>query len=93
MPVTFLYAVGIVVGLLALAALYQAVRSTTIYDRIISVNVISTAAITLIVVLAFALDSAYFLDVALVYAMCGFIGTVAVIKAIRAGDLGRNSKP
>lgn len=93
MPVTFLYAAGTIVALLALMALFQAVRSKTIYDRIVSVNVISTAVITMIVILAFALNSSYFLDVALVYAMTGFVGTVAVIKAIRAGNLGGNAKP
>jgi multicomponent Na+:H+ antiporter subunit F len=93
MPVSFLYAAATLVGLIALTALFQAVRSRTIYDRIVSVNVISTTVITMIAILAFALNSTYFLDVALVYAMCGFVGTVAVVKAIRAGYLGRNVKP
>lgn len=93
MPTTFLIVAACFAALLTFAALYGAVRGPSIYDRIVSINVVSTVSIIVVSILSFAFDATSFLDVALVYAMCGFVGTTAIIKAIRVGGLGRHSKP
>lgn len=93
MPTNFLIAAATFAALLTFPALYGAVRGPSIYDRIVSINVVSTISIIVISILSFAFDATSFLDVALVYAMCGFVGTTAIIKAIRSGSLGRNVKP
>lgn len=93
MRTTLFFSFALIAALLAFASLFRALRGPTIYDRIVAVNVIATKTIIMILLLAFALDAPYFIDVALVYAMCGFVGTVAILKGIRAGHLGRNSKP
>lgn len=93
MQSTFLFGAAIAAAVLAFASLLRAVRGPTIYDRIIAVNVIATKTIIMILLLAFALNATYFIDVALVYSMCGFVGTIAILKGIRAGNLGRNSRP
>lgn len=93
MPTTFLIIAASFAALLTFPALYGAVRGPSIYDRIVSINVISTISIIIIAILSFAFDDTSFLDVALVYATCGFVGTTAIIKAIRSGSLGRKTKP
>lgn len=92
MQTTAFFVAAIVAATLAFASLYRAVKGPTIYDRIVAVNVISTKTIVMIMLLAFALNATFFLDVALVYAMCGFVGTVAIVKGIRAGNLGRGPR-
>jgi len=86
-----LFIAAITAATLAFASLYRAVKGPTVYDRIIAVNVISTKTICMILLLAFALDAPFFIDVALVYAMCGLVGTIAIVKGVRAGNLGRNA--
>lgn len=93
MPTSLLIIAASLAALLLFPALYSAVRGPSIYDRIVAINVISTISIIVISLLSFAFDATSFLDVALVYAMCGFIGTTAIIKAIRSGSLGGNTKP
>lgn len=84
---------ALIAMLFAFLSLYRAVKGPTFYDRIVAVNAISTKAIVMILLLAYALNSRFFMDVALVYAMCGFVGTVAIIKGQRAGALGKKVQP
>ncbi len=93
MPTTFLIVAASCAALLTFPAFYGAIRGPSLYDRIVSINVISTVSIIAIALLSFAFDNTSFLDVALVFALCGFVGTTAIIKAIRSGSLGRKTKP
>ncbi len=76
-----------VIALLAFASLYRAYVGPTTSDRVISINIITTKVTVLIVLLAVVTDQHMFVDVALIYAMMGFIATVSVAKYIDHGDL------
>jgi multicomponent Na+:H+ antiporter subunit F len=52
------------------------------------VNVLGTKTVLLIAVLGFLTERPEFLDLALVYALINFIGTIAVLKFFEFGDLG-----
>ena len=69
-------------------AMVRAVLGPTVYDRIMAVNSFGTLTVLLIAVLGFMSGRPDFLDIALVYAFISFIGTLAVLKFIRYGDLG-----
>lgn len=69
--------------------LARALLGPTVYDRILAVNNFGTKTVLLIAVHGFLTDRPEFLDIALVYAMINFIGTVAVLKFFEYGDLGR----
>jgi multicomponent Na+:H+ antiporter subunit F len=60
----------------------------TVFDRILAVNSFGTKTVLLIAVLGFLTGRPDFLDLAMVYALMNFIGTIAVVKFIRFGDLG-----
>ena len=64
-------------------ALARAVLGPTVYDRIMAVNVFGTLTVALIAVFGFLTDRPEFLDIALVYALINFIGTIAVTKYVQ----------
>jgi len=72
-----------------LLALLRAFMGPTLYDRIVAVNTFGTKTVLMIAVLGFLMGRPEFLDIALVYALINFIGTIAVLKFFRYGDLGR----
>jgi multicomponent Na+:H+ antiporter subunit F len=69
-------------------ALARAFLGPTVYDRILAVNTFGTKTVLLIAVIGFLTGRPDFLDIALVYALINFIGTIAVLKFFRFGDLG-----
>ncbi len=72
-----------------LLALLRAFIGPTLYDRILAVNTFGTKTVLMIAVLGFLMGRPDFLDIALLYALINFIGTIAVLKFFRYGDLGR----
>jgi multicomponent Na+:H+ antiporter subunit F len=80
--------IGVLVTMLL--ALVAAVRGPTVYDRILAVNMFGTKTVLLIAVAGFLAGRPEFLDLALVYALVNFIGTIAVLKFARFGSLGRD---
>ena len=72
----------------AVALLYRAVKGPTMQDRVIAVNVIGTNTVVILAVLAVALDSESFLDIALVYALLNFLMAIAISKfTVKRGDV------
>ena len=79
-------------GLAMVMVMIRAVLGPTIYDRVLALNSFGTKTVLLIAVLGFLMGRPEFLDLALVYALINFIGTVAVLKYFEVGDLGRTLK-
>jgi len=69
-------------------ALARALLGPTLYDRILAINAFGTKTVLIIAVYGFLTDRPDFADIALVYALINFIGTVAVLKFFEYGDLG-----
>jgi multicomponent Na+:H+ antiporter subunit F len=69
-------------------ALTRALLGPTVYDRVLAVNMFGTKTVLLIAVLGFLTGRPDFLDISLVYALINFIGTIAVLKFLKFGDLG-----
>ncbi len=68
--------------------LWRAVMGPTVYDRILAVNAFGTLTVLLIAVFGFLTERPEFLDIALVYALINFIGTIAVCKYATFAHLG-----
>ena len=81
--------VGIGVGMTL--AMIRALLGPTLYDRVLALNTFGTKTVLLIAVLGFLAGRPEFLDLALVYALINFIGTIAVLKYFEFGDLGTTS--
>jgi len=69
-------------------ALIRAFIGPTLYDRILAVNMFGTKTVLMIAVLGFLAGRPAFLDIALVYALINFVGTIAMLKYFKYGDLG-----
>jgi multicomponent Na+:H+ antiporter subunit F len=80
-------AIGIGVGMTL--AMIRALLGPTLYDRVLALNTFGTKTVLLIAVLGFLDGRPEFLDLALVYALINFIGTIAVLKYFEFGDLGK----
>ena len=69
-------------------ALVRAALGPSIFDRLQAANTIGTSAMLLLAVLGFLTGRPEFLDLVLVYGLLNIIGTIAVLKYVRQGDLG-----
>lgn len=70
-------------------AMTRALLGPTVYDRVLAVNMFGTKTVLIIAVLGFLTGRPDFLDLALLYALINFVGTLAVLKFFEYGDLGR----
>jgi len=71
-----------------LLALVRAVLGPTVFDRLLAANTVGTTAVLLLATLGFLTERPDFLDLALVYGLLNVVGTIAVLKFFRYGDLG-----
>jgi multicomponent Na+:H+ antiporter subunit F len=82
---TPLVAAGLLVGAVAIVTLaatlfWRVVVGPTTADRVVGVNVIGTAAVVVIALVAAGLDEPGFLDVALVYALLNFLLSLGLAR-------------
>ena len=84
-----MFAAATVALLISLAlALARAVLGPTVFDRVQAANTVGTLAMLLVLVVEFLGARPDLLDVALVYGLLNILGTFAVLKFFRHGDLG-----
>ncbi|MFN0164062.1 MAG: monovalent cation/H+ antiporter complex subunit F [Burkholderiales bacterium] len=83
----FAAAASAVLATIALA-LVRVYLGPSVFDRLLAANTIGTAAMLLLSVLGFLTGRPEFLDLAIVYGLLNVIGTIAVLKYIRQGNLG-----
>ncbi len=79
-------AAGVVVTMIF--AMVLALKGPNIYNRILAVNVFGTLSVMLIAIYGFVDGRPEFLDLAIVYALINFIGTLAVTKYVTFADMG-----
>ena len=70
----------VVLAVLTLACLVRSVIGPRIADRIVSINMISTMSLAMIAILTRVLGESYLADVALIYALLGFLAVVVLCK-------------
>ena len=68
--------------------LVRIILGKTTFDRILAVNSLGTVIVIGISIHGFYSNRPEFLDIAIVYALINFIGTVAVLKLFSTGSLG-----
>ena len=68
--------------------LVRIILGKTTFDRILAVNSLGTVIVIGISLHGFYSNRPEFLDIAIVYALINFIGTVAVLKLFSSGSLG-----
>ena len=75
-----LIAALVAILIVMLLALLRAFAGPSLYDRILAVNLFGTKTVLLIAILGYVSDRAYFLDIAMIYALLNFIGTIGVLR-------------
>ena len=75
-------------GVAATLAIIRATLGPTSFDRVLAVNSVGSIAVLLIAVYGFFDGRPEFLDIAMLYALINFIGTIAILKFFRFGTLG-----
>ena len=84
-----IYAVVVIALLVTLVmALIRAFRGPTVFDRALAGNAVGTASMMLLAIFQFISGRPEFVDLALVYGLLNIIGTIALQKFFRYGDLG-----
>jgi multicomponent Na+:H+ antiporter subunit F len=68
--------------------LARAVLGPSVFDRLQAANTIGTLAMLLLAVLGFVAGRPEFVDLAITYGLLNIVGTIAVLKYFRQGDLG-----
>ncbi len=83
-----MFAVAALAILVALAlVVVRAIKGPTVFDRVLAGNSVGTLAIMLLAVFGFLTGRPEFLDIGLTYGLLNLIGTLAVLKFFRHGDL------
>jgi len=88
-----MFAVAAVAILVALSlAIARAIMGPTVFDRVLAGNTVGTLAIMLLAVFGFMTGRPEFLDIGLTYGLLNLIGTLAVLKFFRHGDLAHDAE-
>ena len=78
-------ALYVLLGMVVIAGL-RVILGPTVWDRLLGLNLIAAKVLIAIVLLASLLGESYLLDIALVYAVLGFIGTVLIARFFERRD-------
>ncbi|MFT5507904.1 MAG: multicomponent Na+:H+ antiporter subunit F [Hyphomicrobiaceae bacterium] len=88
-----MFTIASIAVMIALAlAVTRAILGPTVFDRVLAANTIGTLAILLLAVIGFLMGRPEWLDIALVYGLLNLIGTLAVLKYFRHGDLAHDAE-
>jgi len=71
--------------------LIRTIMGPTLYDRVLAVNAFGTVTVLMIGLIGFLMGRPDFLDIALLYALINFVGTIAILKYFRYQSLGQSS--
>ena len=84
-----MFAVGIIAVFIAMIlVLIRLFGGPTLYDRVLAVNSFGVHTVLLIGLIGFLTDRPDFLDIALLYALINFVGTIAILKFFRYRAIG-----
>ncbi len=79
----------IVLGLTIILTLYRVIFGPTPWDRLIAVNLISSKVVNIMVATALLFRQYIYMDVALVYALIGFVSIIAVSRFLEREGRGK----
>ena len=74
------------VHILATAAVFTTIRiliGPTVWDRLLAFNLLSSKLIMIIVMCAIIFEKHYLLDIAITYALLGFVSTLFIARFIK----------
>jgi len=70
----------ILIGLAAVLTVFRLIKGPSLFDRLVASDTLSVIGMAFLVVLAQIVQTASYMDVALVYGIVGFLGTVTIAR-------------
>ncbi|WP_075619743.1 Na(+)/H(+) antiporter subunit F1 [Paenisporosarcina indica] len=83
----FFWVVLILISLSMVAFIYRLVKGPSTPDRVVALDALGVALISMIGVISILADTIFFLDIILLLAILAFIGTVAFSKFLEKGEI------
>lgn len=78
----------IVITIMSFAGLFRVLIGPTVWDRLLGFALFSSKAIVVAVLIGIVINRTYMIDVAIIYGVLGFIGTIMIARFIeRKGDI------
>lgn len=71
------------IGVFAVADIYKMITGPTIFDRLLSFNILSSKVVMAMVVYALSTSQGYMLDIAITYTLLSFVSTVLIARYVR----------
>lgn len=82
---TFYWIALLLVSLAFVILLYRLVKGPTVADRVVALDALGVALISIVALLSLIYETPYFLEVILLLTILSFIGTTAFAKFIERG--------
>jgi multicomponent Na+:H+ antiporter subunit F len=79
--------IGIIIASTILISAYRMIFGPGTFNRIAAANVIGTKAIVLLIIVGYIIERPHFIDIALMYAVLSFVGTIIFAKYLERGEL------
>lgn len=83
---TLLSLIATILVFIALLASYRLFVGPSVYDRMISLNVVGVIVTIILIIISVETGLGLYLDIALSFIMLNFVGTIAFIKYLEGGD-------
>ena len=78
----------LVLALYSLVGLYRVLRGPTVWDRMLGSALFSSKVIIIAILMGMLMERSFAVDVALIYAVFGFLGTIMIARFVeRRGDI------
>lgn len=78
----------LILSVYSLAGLYRVLRGPTIWDRLLGSAIFSSKVIIIAILIGMLIDRSFAVDVALIYSVFGFLGTIMIARFVeRRGDI------
>jgi multicomponent Na+:H+ antiporter subunit F len=88
-----MFAVATIAVIAALVlVVIRVIKGPTVFDRVLAANTVGTLAILLLAVLGFLNGRPEWLDLGITYGVLNLIGTLAILKFFRHGDLAHDAE-
>lgn len=84
---TFYWISLLLVSLAFVALLYRLIKGPTTADRVVALDALGIALISIVALLSLIYETGYFLEVILLLTILSFIGTTAFAKFIERGEI------
>ena len=86
----FVATISLLIGMMLV--LVRLFLGPTVYDRVLAVNTFGTHTVLFIGVLGFLMGRPDFLDIALLYALINFVGTITILKFFKYRVIGDSNR-